>query len=256
MNDQANPVSRPWRRFLRFSVRGLVVLALVIGGWLGWIARSARIQREAVAAIVKAGGTVSYDWEWTNGKSIAEGKPWAPRWLVDLIGVDYFAHVTYVALISAAMEADTAMAHIGRLTRLQHLNLAHSPVRDAGLANLEALRCLSYLNLAETQVTDAGMKHLRRMTSLTGLGLGHTRVTDAGLAHLSGLTNLSALGLNETQVTDAGLLHLHAMKSLSLLNLMSTQFKFRTFGDGWPLVRLCVIGGPFAVWQPGNRRRS
>ena len=45
MNDQARPVSRPWRRFLRFSVRGMIVLALVIGGCLGWVARSARIQR-------------------------------------------------------------------------------------------------------------------------------------------------------------------------------------------------------------------
>ena len=49
----AVPVARPWRRFLRFSVRGLIVLVLVIGVWLGWLVRSARIQREAVAAIRK-----------------------------------------------------------------------------------------------------------------------------------------------------------------------------------------------------------
>ena len=94
----ADPVSRPWRRFLRFSVRGLIVLVLVIGGGLGWIVRSARIQREAVAAIVNAGGGVLYDWEWSNGKSIPGGKPRAPRWIVDLIGVDYFGHVTEVWL--------------------------------------------------------------------------------------------------------------------------------------------------------------
>ena len=98
MTDQAKPVSRPWRRFLRFSVRGLIVLVLVIGGWLGWLVRSARIQREAVAAIKNAGGTVKYDWEWSNGSMIPAGKPWAPRWLVDLIGVDYFGHVTAVWL--------------------------------------------------------------------------------------------------------------------------------------------------------------
>ena len=56
MTDQAKPVSRPWRRFLRFSVRGMIVVVLVIGGWLGWLVRSARIQREAVAAIEEAGG--------------------------------------------------------------------------------------------------------------------------------------------------------------------------------------------------------
>ncbi len=70
MPDQTKPVRRPWRRFLRFSVRGLIVVVLVIGAWLGWLVRSARIQREAVAAIEHARGSVSYDWEWANGKSI------------------------------------------------------------------------------------------------------------------------------------------------------------------------------------------
>ena len=35
----AETTSRPWRRFLRFSVRGLIVLVLVIGAGLGWIVR-------------------------------------------------------------------------------------------------------------------------------------------------------------------------------------------------------------------------
>ena len=72
---EAEPVSFTWRSSLRFSVRGLVVLVLVIGGWLGWIVRSARIQREAVAAIEKAGGRVKYDWEWSGGKQIPGGDP-------------------------------------------------------------------------------------------------------------------------------------------------------------------------------------
>jgi hypothetical protein len=68
MPDQAKPVVRPWQRFLRFSVRGLIVVVLVIGIWMGWLVRSATIQREAVAAIQKnAGGFVIYNWQWNNG---------------------------------------------------------------------------------------------------------------------------------------------------------------------------------------------
>ncbi len=63
----AGPASRPWRRYLRFSVRGLIVLVLVIGVWLGWLVRSARIQRDAVAVLDRDQVSVSYDWEW-NGK--------------------------------------------------------------------------------------------------------------------------------------------------------------------------------------------
>ena len=56
----AGRASRPWRRLLRFSVRGLIVLVLSIGLGTGWLVRSARIQQEAVAAIQAAGGTVQY----------------------------------------------------------------------------------------------------------------------------------------------------------------------------------------------------
>ena len=51
MASHPDPVSHPWRRFLRFSVRGLIVVVLVIGAGLGWIVRQAHIQRDAVAAI-------------------------------------------------------------------------------------------------------------------------------------------------------------------------------------------------------------
>jgi hypothetical protein len=74
MPDQPLPsTQRPW---LRLSVRGLIVLVLVTGGWLGWIVHRARVQREAVVAIERAGGMVWYDWQWKNGSDIPNGRPW------------------------------------------------------------------------------------------------------------------------------------------------------------------------------------
>ncbi len=58
MTDQARSTTRPWRTFLRFSVRGMIVLVLVIGAGLGWVVRvvrTAQIQREAVAENTRAG---------------------------------------------------------------------------------------------------------------------------------------------------------------------------------------------------------
>src|SRR4051812_18842713 len=95
------PNGRPWRRYVRFSVRGLVIAVLVIGGWLGWIAHRARVQREAVAAIKRAGGHVYYDWERNDGKPVPNGKPRWPRWLVDRLGIDYFGDVDTVFLWNA-----------------------------------------------------------------------------------------------------------------------------------------------------------
>src|SRR6516225_8007057 len=87
MWSQFDPVPCPWRRFLRFSVRGLIVFVVVIGAGLGWIVRQAHIQRDAVEAIRKAGGSVMYDWEPSAG--IPGGVPLAPAWLVDLVGIRY-----------------------------------------------------------------------------------------------------------------------------------------------------------------------
>jgi hypothetical protein len=129
---RAGPVSRPWRRFLRFSVRGLIVIVLVIGVGLGWVVRQAHVQRDAVAAILRAGGVVEYDWQRRNRKSIPGGEPSAPRWLVHLIGGDYFGHVTAVWL-SHMKETDATLADVGHLVRFGELYFNPQAISDAGL---------------------------------------------------------------------------------------------------------------------------
>jgi hypothetical protein len=134
----AQPSLKAWRHWLRFSVRGLLVLVLVIGGGLGWIVHQAHVQRDAVGAITRAGGSVMYDWEWNNGKSVPGGKPWAPRWLVDLIGVDYFGHVAMVDLWGAHVtDAELLQLHLRGLTDLSYLTLIDGQVSDAGIEKLK-----------------------------------------------------------------------------------------------------------------------
>ncbi len=230
MNDQAKPVSRPWRRFLRVSMRGLIVLVLVVGSGLGWLVRSARIQRDAVAAITKAGGSVQYNWEWANGKPLAGGRPWVPRRMIDLIGVDCLGHVTRVSYTQRALDSmnalrakinaelsapiaaraelaeaqtkpDPALGHAGgeAVTHVQPLAPIKSPESEsqAFMADLTRLPQLSSLDLSFTDVTDDGLAHLKELTSLSELDLMHTRITDSGLAHLKGLSNLSCLRLGD-----------------------------------------------------------
>ena len=55
MDEQVVSQNRRWWNYLRFSIRGLIVLVLFTGGGLGWLIRGARIQREAVAALEKCG---------------------------------------------------------------------------------------------------------------------------------------------------------------------------------------------------------
>ena len=104
-------------------------------------------QRQAVAAIQKAGGTVLYDWQFEGGRFrlkkgtniISEEVPWWPRWLVDRLGVDCFGHVTHVQIGYAPTpnpdHLDEALANVGRLGRLKEVRLGGQPVADGGLVD-------------------------------------------------------------------------------------------------------------------------
>jgi hypothetical protein len=219
MAVQPQQVSWSWRRCLRFSTRALIATVLLIGAVVGWLVRSARIQREAVEAILKAGGKVQYDWEWWHGKELKQGRPWGPRWLVKLIGVDYFGHVTNVSLLGYSPEADEAVVRVSRLPGLQRLALLGPSFDDADLARVEVLTDLESLTILSDQVTDAGAAHLRGLTKLTYLSIEETKISDAGLEHLSGLTNIRILSLRDSQVAGPGFGNLQSLAQLASLNL-------------------------------------
>jgi Leucine Rich repeat len=221
MSDQAKPISRPLRRFLRFSVRGVIVLVFVIGGWLGWFVRGARIQRDAVAAIEKAGGVAAYESRLYHGHfpRVTRAERWRD-WAANLIGIESFDDVTYVRLGSGS---DSELILVGRFSRLWRLDGNRKPVTDAGLSHLKGMANLKELNLGYATVTDAGLASLSGLGNLRSLSLYNTRITGTGLAHLTNLGSLEVLSIDSTQVTDAGLAHLKALRNLRVLSLDSTQ---------------------------------
>jgi hypothetical protein len=168
------------------SVRRLIVLVVAIAASLGWVVRSARVQREAVAEIKRNGGSIYYDWEVKDGQIIPSPHPWVPRWLVGQIGIDYFGHVVCV-IAQTRRAGDAILAPAGRLSRLERLDLSGSSVTDAGLSQLKALTRLQTLELGGTDVGDNGMANLEGLQALRTLRLDGTRVGDVGLMHLKGL---------------------------------------------------------------------
>jgi internalin A len=217
----AVPVASPWRTFLRFSVRGLIVIVLVIGVSLGWLVRSARIQREAVAVITRAGG-VKYNWGWTSEDYNPGVKPLKPGNLAGRIGIDYFAHVTDVRLFWSSQSINEAIVQVGRLNRLERLTVHQFSVSDARVAQLKGLTNVSQLTLDAVECTDAGLAQLSGLTNLSKLDLSATEVTDAGLPKLRRLTKLSELVPMATRITDAGL-HLKGLKNLTKLDVSGTR---------------------------------
>jgi hypothetical protein len=219
---------RSWWRYVRISVRAMLVIVVTVGAVAGLIVRSARFQREAVAAIRDAGGIVYYDWQWKNGATVPRGSPTGPPWLVDRIGVDYFNSVTWVLVVHRAK--DNELRNIGQLRATESLCLQGADITDRGLAHLEGMTNLHQLNLGHTLITDSGLAHLKGLRNLRILRLDHTEVGGAGLADLSKLPNLVDLDLEWTNVGDRDLPHLQRLQGLKNLSLRYNAKKITPAG--------------------------
>jgi hypothetical protein len=227
-----------------------MILVLVIGGGLGWILYRARVQYDAVAAIRKAGGQVSYDRIWTS-VGTTPPKPMAfkwPKWLEDVVGVDYLYDVAEVRLLddqrvspdelmvevgrldrlgslslNGCMRAtDIGLAHIRNCTRLRELDLSCSGVKGPGLANLSGMTDLRLLHLGGLPVTDADLGHLSELSRLEILRIDGEAVTDTGLAHLRDL-DLRSLSLSGSSISTVGLAHLRGMTHLEFLAISGSS---------------------------------
>ena len=253
------PPAPPRRRWVAFSVRGILALVLAIGLWLGWVVNAARNKRIAVVAIEAYGGFVYYDHEFVGGKLTPGTEPWGPRWLHRWLGDDYFQDVAEVSLVyghrpgGARVEVsrttddvvvhlrafprlkrlllhktqatDAAMEHVGRLAKLEGLWMWDAAVTDEGVARLEGLRHLKDIHVSNAKITDASLRTLAQLPRLETLSLQGNYFTDAGLVYLKGMRDVKGLylGLGHGEITDAGLDKLVGFDRLAILDIQGSK---------------------------------
>lgn len=213
---------RPRSRFLRFSIRALLLLLLLVAVLLGWTTRKVREQGIVVAALEEVGCIVGHDYSDRPSTMLERLRLWSgekePRYAYSVdfslsqVTADYQSHVT-----------DAELAYLRRLPHLGVLYFNGTDITDAGLANISRLTELNSLSLNDTRVTDAGLVHIERLKQLETLELSGTQITDDGLAHLRVLMKLRELNLSGTHVTDAGLVHLEGLTQLMIVYLGRTQ---------------------------------
>jgi internalin A len=202
------------------SLRAAMLLVLLSGLWMGWRVNRAHEQRRAVAAIRRAGGGISYDYEFSVAKGYRRpsARPWAPAWLRNWLGDEFFQEVTSVKFINRPV-TDADLSPLASLDCLEEVAIHGAPISDAGLKHVANLKELRILSLWETPgITDAGLAHLSSLTKMQTLNLYRCDVTDAGLVHLRAMDNLDTLHLAETRVAGPGLAHLARMSKLRRLS--------------------------------------
>jgi hypothetical protein len=247
LNDLAKSPTRP-RRWLRFSLRSLLVLVTVLCVWLGVKVNQARRQKEAVAALQELGATVTYAQHRVGPNAFNHDRELdVPGWLRELAGDDFFQSV--ISLNVGQPMSDAELVHLSALPEIEYMDLerAGRGVTDAGLAHLprpdrlvsfcgkstsvgdefvkrlEDAVGLETFDLSGTRVTDEGLRSLRGLKKLIWLYLADTNVGDAGLEALQESHSLETLDLNGTKVTDAGLVHLSKLPWLWKISLNNTR---------------------------------
>ena len=217
----------------------LLIFTLIVAiacAWLGRKITQKRREREAVEAIIKAGGTVVYDYQKPSLKTGRQFKPVeepnGPALLRVLLGENFFSDVYAVHHYNASISDDelellqrfphleelnlsggrfsaAGMMRLGKLTSLQSLCLGGArpvdgAVPDLSFEPLSTLTQLEILTLSDTTFSDRDLVYIRGLNQLTTLFLHHTNVTDAGLDELKGLVHLTYLSVSNPNVTTEG----------------------------------------------------
>ena len=163
-------ITKPHSPWFRSTIRGMMLLVLIIGAFLGGRVNRAHVQQQTLSSIKRLHGDVLFDYQInTQGKfDPSADRPWGPRWLHDLIGPEYFQTIYTV--------------------RIQR-NFSGSRDPALGPPLLKGLSDLRSLYLTHNQITDEDLSCLDSMPRLLRLSLMHsTNVGDVAATRIEGLS--------------------------------------------------------------------
>ena len=146
-----------------------MVLVLIAGGGFGWVFHRAKLQRDAVEAIERVGGTVGYSWQRANGTWVSPRpqSPWTD-WLRRELGPDFLDTVTHVSPVGGPCD-DESLRAACRLPWLEELIVLNTSVTDASAEEIRELTNLRSLNLTLSAITSRSLRHIERMSELRTL---------------------------------------------------------------------------------------
>lgn len=168
------------RRWLRFSLRTLLVVMTALAISIGLYIKSYRDRRAAISVAERLGAAINYHYD-------------APKWLRKLVGDErYFWNPNSLRFESSDL-------------------ITSGPLTDDKLQNampyLQRFGDLNYLSFRESKITNDGLKHLLPLADrLIVLDLTYTAVSDEGLMQLKQMPKLMFVRVKDgTAVTPAGI---------------------------------------------------
>jgi internalin A len=251
-------VEKPRRRWLQFSLRGLLVLMVVVALGLGWIANERRevwLENRAVEEIERLGGDVtrgdnsksSHNADDPFGGPIPEGLSWQQR----LFGESYNRPVVCVSFPPGT--GPEALGSLKRLRAIWAIGLTGARIGDEQIPHLLECRDLTAVHMNATDVTDDGVKQLATLPDLDTLLLDHTGVTDDVLAALSQKA-LIDISIRDTDITPEGAARLAKSQPHPEADFSYAPSPSRSHREA--AKRLIRLGADVDTWWPDGEDRS
>ncbi len=257
MTENVNTTKRP--RWLRYSLRGLLVMVLVLSVALAgyvWLLQDLHEQQAIEARLNELGCRAKWDMEYREDFPLpVKRAPTVPIWVIELLGGDPNSQITAISVdydSPSEGNADKLHAALSIANDLQEfcslsiqgdhrdpprsqldgfrapgttkmLFLSRVDLTDETLREIGQLIELKRLSVHEVSVPDDAVHHLSGLTQLKALTLDRTNVTSACLPVIGQLTSLDDLSLRETKITDAKLESLQSLRNLEHLDLTQTN---------------------------------
>ena len=178
-------------RLFRVSLRTALVIVTVLCILLALKAKQIRDQKQAVDAILAAGGRIYYDDELDPETCAPASAAWTRRWLNKSLGREYVAKASLVTLYPTQVAcADEQVKMLAGIPYLR--NVAIWP---GGIGNRSTLD-----TSAPGGLTDDGLCYIAtHLPNLRHLSVTASTATTKGLAHLEKLEQLESLQLGGFQ---------------------------------------------------------
>jgi Leucine Rich repeat len=206
-SESTTPRSK--RIWLQFNLRMMLVVTLVVGSGLGWIAyerrKNAKISADVdslkrLRCLVKFSENEPRELEliaWLTGRSLS----------TPVVSVSAVV-APGSKLFGLKQVQDSDLTYLKGFSHLETLQLGSTKVSDSGLVHIRGLRRLKELDLTFTSISDNGLKQIRRLTRLEDLDVSYTSISDGAVEHLRCLQSLKFLNVRNTRISIVGVAEL------------------------------------------------
>lgn len=255
--------AKPRRRWLRFSLGGLLVMMLLVSGRLAIWSNDARHQKRAVEAIERAGGYVTFDTTRSRAyrDSLARIKKMkvpgriTPKianklpegllseaqlsrrdWIREHLG-SHFADRIHSIGFTMSEERQANWDFVDELVQQKRIpshdafrqfsRLPHPPPDASAWQAIQSLPSIQAASLS-FMCTDDDLKEVCRIPQLRHLSIATPQITDAGMRHIDQAKYLERLSISPpTSITIKSLGGLRELKRLQYVSLGGSM----TIGD-------------------------